>query len=207
MFSTVTTTDWLMITAMIIGPIIAVQLTRRLDERKEVRERKLQIFKTLMATRGYAISWDHVGALNRIDLEFRVDNEEEKAVIEAWKAYLDHLGSKEISGETWALRGRDLFVELLHKMAKVLNYDFDKTHIKNSSYSPVAHGNLEQELQMIRTLLIEMLQGNRPLQVTMYDPPKWSSVPTATVYDLSKSSPPTPPTLPQSQSAADLLGK
>lgn len=91
-----TIADWLMIAAVLAGPIIAVQLTRHLDDKREVRDRKLQVFKTLMATRAYTVSWDHVVALNRIDLEFNRRNQNERAVIEAWKAYLDLLGDRNI---------------------------------------------------------------------------------------------------------------
>jgi hypothetical protein len=163
-----TIADGLMILAVLIGPIVAVQLTRYLDNKKEVRERKLQVFKTLMATRAYTISWDHVVALNRIDLEFDKNSKKEKAVIEAWKEYLDLLGNKEISAEQWAIKRIDLLVELLHKMAQVLDYDFDKTHIKNSSYSPVAHGDIEEQQRALRKGLIELLDGKRavPMFVT-----------------------------------------
>ena len=167
-----TISDWLMISAVLIGPIIAVQLTRYLDNKKEQRERKLQVFKTLMATRAYTISWDHVVALNRIDLEFDKDNKKEKAVIEAWKAYLDLLGDKNMHPEQWAVKRMDLLVELLHKMAQVLDYDFDKTHIKNSSYSPIAHGNIEEEQRAIRAGVIEVLEGKRPIPMVAMDWPK-----------------------------------
>lgn len=163
-----TIADWLMIVAVILGPIISVRLTRYLDNRKEVRERKLNIFKTLMATRAYAVSWDHVMTLNKIDLEFDKNNKKEKAVIEAWKAYLDLLGDKTLTGEQWNVKRVDLLVELLHKMAQVLDYDFDKTHIKNSSYSPVAHGQLEDEQSAMRKGIIEIMEGKRswPMHVT-----------------------------------------
>ncbi|MEQ1531156.1 MAG: DUF6680 family protein [Methylococcales bacterium] len=163
-----TISDVLMILAVLAGPVIAVQLTRFLDNKREVRERKLQIFKTLMATRAYTISWDHVMTLNRIDLEFDKNNKNEKAVIEAWKAYLDLLGEKNITGEQWSIKRIDLLVELLHKMAVVLGYDFDKTHIKNSSYSPIAHGDIEDEQRAIRKGLIEVLEGKRylPMKIT-----------------------------------------
>lgn len=106
--------------------------------------------------------------LNRIDLEFDKNNKKEKAVIEAWKAYLDILGDKSITGEQWAVKRVDLLVELLHKMAVVLDYDFDKTHIKNSSYSPVAHGDIEEEQRAMRKGLIEVLEGKRhlPMHIT-----------------------------------------
>lgn len=167
-----TISDWLMIAAVLLGPIIAVQLTRYLDDKKEERERKLQVFKTLMATRAYVVSWDHVGALNRIDLEFDKNIPNEKAVIEAWKAYLDLLGDRVMSPELWNTKRVDLLVELLHKMAQVLNYDFDKTHIKNSSYAPAVHGNIEDEQRDIRKGVIELLQGKRSLPMAVVSLPK-----------------------------------
>jgi len=163
-----TISDWLMIVAVLLGPIIAVRLTRYLDNKKEIRERKLNIFKTLMVTRAYTVSWDHVMTLNQIDLEFNKRNKKEKEVIDAWKAYLDLLGNKDISGEQWTIKRVDLLVELLHKMALVLNYDFDKTHIKNSSYSPMVHGEIEDQNTALRKGLIEVLEGKRvlPMHIT-----------------------------------------
>jgi len=152
-----------MIFAVLTGPVIAVRDTRYLDDIKEIRDRKLSIFKKLMATRAYILSWDHIEALNRIDLEFDRQRKGEKAVIEAWKEYLDLLGNKSLSPEQWAVKRIDLLVELLHKMALVLKYDFDKTHIRNSSYSPLAHGELEEQQALIRRGIIQILDGSRPV--------------------------------------------
>jgi hypothetical protein len=164
--------DWLMITAVILGPIVAVQLTRHLDKKKEIRERKLWVFKTLMATRASSLSPHHVEALNRIDLEFDVKNQNEKAVIEAWKAYLDLLGDTQIPQDQWGTRRVDLLIELLHKMAKVLDYEFDKTHIKNSSYYPRGYGELQEDQAAIRRGVKELIEGRRviPMHVTNLPP-------------------------------------
>ncbi len=67
-----------MILVVLAGPVIAVQLTSYLDSLKEIRERKLSVFKTLMAIRAYNVSWEHVEALNRIDLEFDHNNKKKK---------------------------------------------------------------------------------------------------------------------------------
>ena len=61
-------TDVLMVSATALSPLIAVQVTRYLDDCNEERGRKLSVFKTLMATRAYTLSPAHVEALNRIDL-------------------------------------------------------------------------------------------------------------------------------------------
>ncbi|MGB4068900.1 MAG: DUF6680 family protein, partial [Nitrospira sp.] len=121
------------------------------------------------------ISWDHVEALNRIDLEFDKKEKNEKAVIEAWKEYLNLLGNKQLTPEQWTVKRVDLLVELLHKMAIVLNYDFDKTHIKNSSYSPMAHGELEEQQTAIRKGVIEVLEGKRPLPLFVTNLPRGGS--------------------------------
>jgi hypothetical protein len=167
-----TISDWIMVVAVLIGPIIAVQLTRYLDNKKDKRERKIQVFKTLMATRLYTVSWGHVEALNRIDLEFDKKDKNEKAVIDAWKSYFDLLSDKSLTSEQWGQKRVELFVELLHKMAIVLDYDFDKTHIKNSSYAPIVHGNIENELQTIRTGLIELFAGNRSIPMEIVNQSK-----------------------------------
>lgn len=159
--------DWIMVFAVLLGPIIAVQLTRYLDKKNEERQRKLDLFRTLMATRAYSISWEHVNALNRIDVEFDRNITKEKAVLDAWKSYLDLLNDKTLTTEQWNVRRVDLFVDLLHCVAKVLNYEFDKTHIKNSAYSPVAHGNTESENNEIRAGIIKILKGEAtfPIEV------------------------------------------
>ena len=86
-------TDWgLLITtaAIILGPIIAVLVTRFIDYIRAEKERKYDIFRTLMRTRETPLNWDHVGALNLIEVEFR----KHPAVIDAWNAYLEHLGTE-----------------------------------------------------------------------------------------------------------------
>jgi hypothetical protein len=167
-----TIADWLTIGAILLGPIIAVQLTRYLDNQKEVRERKLWIFKTLMATRATALSPHHIEALNRIDLEFNPKNKAEKAVIEAWKLYLDHLGQT-MPPEQWNVRRVELLVELLHQMANVLDYQFDKVTIKNSSYYPRALGELEEDQLAIRRGIKDLIEGRRgiPVRILPLEPP------------------------------------
>ena len=157
-----------MITATALSPLIAVQVTRYLDDRNEARGRKLQIFKTLMATRAYTLAPAHVEALNRIDLEFTAKRKPEKAVLDVWQQYLDHLGNKIMQIEAWAEKRVDLLVDLLHAMGHALGYDFNKTQIKNGTYAPVAHGRIEEEQEKVRQYAIELLEGKRllPMHVT-----------------------------------------
>jgi len=163
-----TLTDILMILATALSPLIAVQVTRHLDDRNEERGRKLAVFKTLMATRAYNISPAHVEALNRIDLEFSAKKLREKAVLDIWQQYLDHLGNLQMEASAWNVRRVDLLVDLLYAMGQAVGYDFNKTQIKNGTYSPTAHGRVEEEQERVRKLVLELLEGERdlPMRVT-----------------------------------------
>ena len=163
----ITISDWLMILAVLAAPLIAVQVQKRLEHMREVRERKLRVFKTLMATRAATISPDHVQALNMIDLEF--NGKKYKKVTDAWKTYLDHLGSYPKDDERlqaiWADKRVDLLARLLSEMGASLGYSFDDVHIKKGIYAPEAHAQTEDELLLIRRGLIRLLYGDAELKM------------------------------------------
>jgi hypothetical protein len=143
--------DWsalAVIVATVMGPILAVQAQKYLERHRDQKRAKDTIFRVLMATRASRLSGEHVQALNGIELAFYGGGKKGKKVLEAWKAYHYHLNDKSYAPERtpeWVTRQIDLFIDLLHEMAVSLGYDFDKTHIKNSWYSPEAHGIMENE--------------------------------------------------------------
>jgi len=155
--------------AIILGPILAVQTEKflsRINEKKKSRE---YIFKSLMATRGSILSFDHVAALNRIDLEFP-ETKKFKPVLSAWKYYFDNLSNnakKEANLQIWVNDNDKLLIELLFEMGKSLGYSFDKALIQRNIYSPVGHAKTENELQEIRFLLLELLKGKTPLPMNI----------------------------------------
>ena len=60
----------LTILAVLIAPILALFLSIWWNNRQEAKKRRIDIFRTLMATRTMGLSPVHVEALNRIDVEF-----------------------------------------------------------------------------------------------------------------------------------------
>jgi hypothetical protein len=138
-----TIAEWMMIAAVLLAPLIAVQVQKWLEGWREKKERKKQIFTTLMATRATRIDPSHVTALNMIDLEFK-----ETSVLEKWREYIDCLAeapeipttdsSEEIQQayksdlKNWNVRHDDKFIDLLYEMSRVLKYKFDKVHLKKS---------------------------------------------------------------------------
>ena len=75
----------LTIIAIIVGPVAALYVQRRLDEGREKRNRKLWVFKTLMSYRATSLAPIFVQALNLIDVEFDGSDKKEKNVRDAWK--------------------------------------------------------------------------------------------------------------------------
>ena len=159
--------DWLMIIAVLLAPLVAVQVQKALERYREDRTRKLNVFKTLMATRAATVSPQHVQALNMIDLEFHA--EKYKGTTDAWKTYLDHLGhypkDDEKQQPAWGERRVDLLSKLLREMGKSLGYVFDEVHIKRGIYAPEAHAQFETEEQLIRNGLVRLLHGQSHLKM------------------------------------------
>lgn len=113
--------------AIVLSPIIALKIQKKLDILSDMRERKLNVFKTLMATRGDRNSREHIEALNMIDVEFYDDT----TVIDSWNIYRCELDS--------SLDNTKLFIDLLFCMATALGYDFSKTLLDECAYSQMAH--------------------------------------------------------------------
>jgi len=167
-----TISDGLIIIAIMIAPFLAVFAQRQIDLWREQRQRKLWVFKTLMATRGRTLSPEHVQALNMIELEFKKSSE--KPILLAWKEYHDHLNSYPREGENqkeraalWTQRTDELLATLLIKMGKAFAYDFDTVQIRKGVYSPEGHATTEFELQLLRRFVIEWLAGDRKVSVSI----------------------------------------
>ncbi|MDR3722561.1 MAG: hypothetical protein P4L00_13245, partial [Candidatus Acidoferrales bacterium] len=69
------------ILAIIVGPLLAFEVQRRRDNRRERRNRKLEIYRRLMMTLKARMAPSHVDAINSIQVEFQSD----KKVLDAWR--------------------------------------------------------------------------------------------------------------------------
>ena len=162
--------------AIIIGPISAVIITRKMGEYRETRERKLDIFRSLMRTRNTRVSQDHVNALNLIEMEFY----KSIAIGSNYRAYLDHLRSPMPATdqqESYYSKRNALFVELLKTIGAELGYQFDKHDLDRHAYAPVGweqDGNVQRRNAH---LITEVLEGRRPLPVTSLQIPDNSPFP------------------------------
>lgn len=164
----------LTIIAIVSGPIIALELQRFLDARREQKQRKLWIFRAIMANRATILNVNYVQALNLIDIDFSGDSKKDKEVRTAWKILLDHLtvpeGKIRTQAEITAANERsiDLRVKLMKTLADALGYEFDEVQLKKGSYLPTGHSDLENEQNALRKRLLEVLNGNRRIPVGVF---------------------------------------
>lgn len=159
--------------AILVGPILAVQTQKYIELRREVRARKLHIFRTLMATRATTLAPLHVEALNLIDMDFDPKRRRDRRVVDAWKVYLDHLGNRrddknQAANRAWLDKSTDLLTRLLYEMASCLGFEFDEVHIRRGAYIPVGLYNIEEEQHLIRREIAKILKGESafPMKVT-----------------------------------------
>jgi Family of unknown function (DUF6680) len=169
--------DWMAvatIVAVLLGPIIAVWVTRYFDDRKEVRARRMDIFRTLMRTRKIPIHFDHVGALNLVEIEFAKDSK----VIAAWKDYLRNLGERlppEADNDTQnALfkKRESLLTKLIYEISQVLQFKVEQLAILEGNYIPQAWNDDEFEQRIMRRAFLDVLDGRRPVSIRPYTPPQ-----------------------------------
>jgi hypothetical protein len=162
------------IVALLVGPILAVLVTRYVDNKRFNQVRQMDVFRTLMRTRMMRLNPDHVGALNLVEIEFYG----EKAVIEAWKAYWAHL-RKPVPGESQqqnVFQERNgLLTKLLDAMAKALNFNMEQLDIFEGGYAPQGWIDNEQDMRLLRTLLLDILSGKRGIPVVPLNLPVQNS--------------------------------
>jgi len=155
--------------AIVLGPILAVVITRALDNRNEAKRRKFDLFKDLMQTRGIRLDPVHVAALNIVELEFY----DKVEVRSAFQKYIEHLSSPEPNGTKEDLdryydQRSDLFMELVYEIGIIVGYRFDKRELERRSYVPRGW-NDDQAIQRKNTFMLnQLLEGQRPLRISNF---------------------------------------
>ena len=100
-----------------------------------------------------------------------------RAIVDAWKVYLDFLNTPAAPDAAWGAKREELLVDLLQEMASHLGFHFDKTDIKRTSYFPQGYSTAEWEQQQIRQLVLALLKGERALPVSEAQPSAATTLP------------------------------
>jgi hypothetical protein len=159
--------EWIMIAAILVGPILAVVTQFIWQKVRARRDQKVWVFSNLMINRHAPLTPDFVKAANYIDVIFFKNQK----VRDRWKTLLAHLSSEAYKPENYTPaafeRFRDLLAELLAEMAKDLGYQFDYTHIKENAWNPSSHGQEFEESIQLRRALLALVEGKGSLNVVV----------------------------------------
>jgi hypothetical protein len=148
--------------ATVAGPIIAVLVTRHVDDVRRVRDRRLDVFRSLMATRRALIAPDKVKALNMVEIEFYGI----QSIGDAYQEIMAHINTPPPMPAGWDERHRKLMTKLLTEMAKILGYKLQQFDVLDGGYYPQAFADIELEQQALRREAIQVFSGKRPLVVS-----------------------------------------
>jgi hypothetical protein len=148
-----------------------------LEQIKERGAAKRQIFYDLMATRATRVNFQHVQALNRIDLEFsNGDRAKDRDVVNRWRIYADHL-NQNVDEENpavvaqWNVRGDELFTDLLEALSRALGYPFDRVQLRRGIYYPRAHGQAELRREVFERAVVALPTGQTSLNMKVTEFP------------------------------------
>ncbi len=155
-------TDFIMIIAVLIGPIIAVLITIWAQSRSEKRAAKLNLFIALVAERRQltTISPTLAKALNTIDVVF-ADSPKVTALWHKYYVLLSQSYSEE-RGHTW--------LELLQAMGVELNYSNLTQTSLDKFYTPQGHVDQYEFQQKLGKQLARVLENTEHLLVVPKKP-------------------------------------
>ena len=156
------------VVAIIAGPLIALEIERRLDDKRAKRKRQQAVFTDLLRTRGIRLDAVHVSALNVVEVEFY----EDATVRTEFKNYISHLSSPMpavTQQERYFEERNDRFLDLLDAIGKSLGYVFDKHELGRLSYVPQGWEDDQATIRRNARLLSEVLAGERALPIAQHN--------------------------------------
>ena len=159
---------WLTMVAILAGPISALLIQKGLERYNEKKERKLEVFRQLMAHRASRLSPQYVQALNASEVEFYGD----ERVIEQLRLFIGHLNTAIEAEAAWLEKTMDHLNNLLYAMAENLGYRFDPMTLKRSVYYPRGWEEIETETHQLRKAALEVFARGKAIKMEIAGPVK-----------------------------------
>jgi hypothetical protein len=156
--------DWITVSAIVVGPVLALFAQRALDWLREKKQSRLRVYTTAMSYRAPAtwLNLESLRALNSIDTIFDKDSDE--PVRAAWAAVIAHATTPEPDAQAqpaeyreWYQRLFDLRVNLYQLMGAAVGHNHTLEYIKTQMYYPKFHFNADQEALQIRRQLAKAI--------------------------------------------------
>ncbi len=153
---------WAIVAATGLGPVLAVAVSLFREAIATKYNRRLYVFRTLMATRKIGISAAHVNALNLVELEFYKCPKVEAA----WNSYKNHLNdSSKPEDEAWHETKERLLAKLLSEIGTVLRFKIPAMDIFKGGYAPKSWAYREMRYTGALEYGYELSQGKKPLPI------------------------------------------
>lgn len=147
--------DWITVVAIIVGPILALFSQRLLDGLREKKQRRVNLYLTIMSLRATFANAEAVKAHNSIDVVF--GDRKDKPIRDAWAAVLQHANTQRPDWNTareaaqaWDARLLDLRVDLYQLLGAAVGFNHTVDYIKTHFYYPLYHADLELDQLQIR---------------------------------------------------------
>lgn len=153
--------DWVNVLAILLGPILAVQAQSFIENKREKKQRKLEILKTLIATKSQPQMYEHVRALNLINIEFYGN----KKVISAWEKYYNFLSNGKTETIEWHNEREDLLTKLLSEILEATRFKFNKSQL--ATYTPKAFFDTEISNNILKEKLKTVLSGETAIHMSV----------------------------------------
>jgi hypothetical protein len=150
------------IVAILLSPIIAVLVTKYLQDRKAKKDYKLSIFSTLMATRQAPINDETVRALNMIDVAFC----KEEKVRNLWHEYYEMLHNEGLNNPVGYKTRQQKNLGLITEMAKVVGYGEEISSLDvDRVYYPRGLGEVSSRNEEVMNALLRVLKATASIPV------------------------------------------
>lgn len=167
---------WAIVAATGLGPIFAVLITIWRDWRNSIKSRRLNVFRTLMATRRVGISPEHVNALNLVEVDFYGIG----TVQRCWRAYKDHLFADVEENAAWHEKKERLLADMLFQMARTLRFQIPALEIFKGGYAPKGWEHRNNRQNVALEYLNDLYHGTRVVPIGVVYPPATSPNPPVT---------------------------
>ncbi len=149
-----TNADWIMVAAVLIGPIASVIITLWHQGRKQARDQKIMVLRMLLSTRHLPSDPGFSVAINLIPVEFG----RSKAVMGAYKDFIEAVQSPAAAApDAPPLQSTGTkTTKLIFEIARELGFDIRETDIQHAGYAAagwIERDNiiLESQRAMVRT--------------------------------------------------------
>jgi hypothetical protein len=170
------------VAATFLGPVLAVLVSQWNDRRRDMRSRRMELFRLLMSTRKTPAAPERVKALNLVEIEFYGV----RPVQAAFQEFMRHVNTSSPLPVGWHEENQKRLTKLLTEMARILGYKLQQLDVLDGGYYPQVHLDIESDQLNLRRALLDLCTGKRALWINQLPPHPASPFPPPPPPDANK---------------------